>query len=810
MSSQAGIAGTFNLKSLNSGYSNSRYIANLVQAPNISGNDFIASSIIPPQGASGVFISNLICDTITVASGSFDTGTSIYTTLQASDLIVGTGSFISISAGTGSFLNLSLTSLSVNSGIVTNLASSSGTISTLSINNINSNIIPTITNTFDLGSSSRYISNAYIDNAYVNVLTTQQTLEVKDPIISMGVGNTTDNINEGITLQTATNTWSGFMRAQGTNNFYLFKNASTLPTISTDLTLLEPANLTVNTIYAGTGFYQNIIATGVNGTIIGNFVGGNTVNADKINSISGLFTYLASSQFNAHTIMANIMNPEVLNCASGTFTAITTTGLISNTITSRTINTEVLNCNSGLFSAITATGLIANTIMASTTNTEVLNCNTGIFTSFTATGLTVNSITARLGTIGTLNSSTGIFDNIIATTGLFSNSIRLSGGTITSPSGVFNNIISTGIASDTITSRLGTIGTVNGTTGSFSNVISTTGLFSGSIRLSGGTITSPSGVFNNLVSTGITSGLGTFGTVNSTTGLFSNVISTTGLFSGSIRLSGGTITSPTGIFNNIVSTGITLDTVTARLGAFITVTTSSIASATGVFNNIISTGITSNIITSNSGSFITAVASSGLFATVITSGSTISNSGLFGTVIASGSMVSPLVTANSGSFTTAIASSGLFGTVIASESMIANTGLFGTSIQLSGGTISSTTGLFTNVVATGLFSILKAGMVISSTPVTNNYTATVNDINSYILANSGMILFLPTDASIPAPVGSYITVSQQTAGKVTLAGTGGVSLVSFGSFFSTAGLYGVISAVKKAANSWEMYGNSAI
>lgn len=68
---------------------------------------------------------------------------------------------------------------------------------------------------------------------------------------------------------------------------------------------------------------------------------------------------------------------------------------------------------------------------------------------------------------------------------------------------------------------------------------------------------------------------------------------------------------------------------------------------------------------------------------------------------------------------------------------------------------------------------------------------------------------VPTDASVPFPVGAKVTIRQIGAGQVTTVGAGGVTLRSRVGL-KTAGQYATIVLHKRAANEWVVSGDSAV
>jgi hypothetical protein len=87
-----------------------------------------------------------------------------------------------------------------------------------------------------------------------NITATTQTFQsdvvLEDPILELGNGNTTDNINTGYTRQNASGKFSGMIRYHTDEKNYLFKDAATLPTTTTDMSTLGKADLVVANLEA--------------------------------------------------------------------------------------------------------------------------------------------------------------------------------------------------------------------------------------------------------------------------------------------------------------------------------------------------------------------------------------------------------------------------------------------------------------------------------------------------------------------------------------------------------------------------------
>jgi hypothetical protein len=104
--------------------------------------------------------------------------------------------------------------------------------------------------------------------------------------------------------------------------------------------------------------------------------------------------------------------------------------------------------------------------------------------------------------------------------------------------------------------------------------------------------------------------------------------------------------------------------------------------------------------------------------------------------------------------------------------------------------------------------LANTGMTISSSSDTT-YDFVLVDNNTYIQHTSGSATSatIPTNASIPFPIGATILGEQNGAGTVTIMAAGGVTLQSAGGLVATNGQYATYSLVKKATNTWILAGN---
>jgi uncharacterized protein YqgV (UPF0045/DUF77 family) len=96
-----------------------------------------------------------------------------------------------------------------------------------------------------------------------------------------------------------------------------------------------------------------------------------------------------------------------------------------------------------------------------------------------------------------------------------------------------------------------------------------------------------------------------------------------------------------------------------------------------------------------------------------------------------------------------------------------------------------------------------------STQAGSAYTAVLADANTYIrFTNAGAVVFtIPANSAVAYPIGTVIEVEQAGAGGLTVAGAGGVSLLSRGSDFTLAGQNAVAAVRKVGTDTWVLAGD---
>jgi len=92
---------------------------------------------------------------------------------------------------------------------------------------------------------------------------------------------------------------------------------------------------------------------------------------------------------------------------------------------------------------------------------------------------------------------------------------------------------------------------------------------------------------------------------------------------------------------------------------------------------------------------------------------------------------------------------------------------------------------------------------------TSQHTLVLSDANKVVELNftSGNNLIVPTNASVPFPSGTIITLAQYGAGQVNIIGDTGVTLISSGGKNKTTAQYSVATLYKRDTNEWYLYGD---
>ena len=92
-----------------------------------------------------------------------------------------------------------------------------------------------------------------------------------------------------------------------------------------------------------------------------------------------------------------------------------------------------------------------------------------------------------------------------------------------------------------------------------------------------------------------------------------------------------------------------------------------------------------------------------------------------------------------------------------------------------------------------------------------NYTLQLSDASNTLIrmtSSSANSVTIPNDTTANLPVGSAVLISQNGTGQTTIVADAGVTIVS-PETLKIGKQYGKITAIKVAANSWELEGNLA-
>lgn len=92
-----------------------------------------------------------------------------------------------------------------------------------------------------------------------------------------------------------------------------------------------------------------------------------------------------------------------------------------------------------------------------------------------------------------------------------------------------------------------------------------------------------------------------------------------------------------------------------------------------------------------------------------------------------------------------------------------------------------------------------------------SYTLALSDSTKIVELNNAaaITLTVPTDASVAFPVGTQINLLQTGAGQVTVVGASGVTVNSEGGKLKLKGQWAAATLVKRATNTWVIFGNTA-
>jgi len=90
-----------------------------------------------------------------------------------------------------------------------------------------------------------------------------------------------------------------------------------------------------------------------------------------------------------------------------------------------------------------------------------------------------------------------------------------------------------------------------------------------------------------------------------------------------------------------------------------------------------------------------------------------------------------------------------------------------------------------------------------------SYTYVLSDAGKFVTFNNASAIgsVIPTNASVPFPIGTQINILQLGAGAVAVGVSAGVTAVSQGSKFRTNGQYAAATLIKIATDTWVVIGN---
>jgi len=117
-------------------------------------------------------------------------------------------------------------------------------------------------------------------------------------------------------------------------------------------------------------------------------------------------------------------------------------------------------------------------------------------------------------------------------------------------------------------------------------------------------------------------------------------------------------------------------------------------------------------------------------------------------------------------------------------------------------------------LTTGALLDAAVGKINSINSQTGNYTLTNADGGRLvtITAAASNSVTIPTDAAMSGgalPIGQMIMVRQGGAGQTAIVAASGVTMRARGGFTALNGQYAYVTLIKIAANTWEIFGDTA-
>jgi hypothetical protein len=164
-------------------------------------------------------------------------------------------------------------------------------------------IIPITTNTYNIGSASKYFLNAYIDTLTTNVTQTMPSLSTSDSIFEIASGNglvaDTQNVGFSVEYKNSGAKYAGLIRSYADGGWKLFKDASPLPNEMTDFSAITRGDIEVGSMIATSFITPTVnIGTSVLKTVISQSLStSRTFTLPDANSVSIVSSTAPSDQF---------------------------------------------------------------------------------------------------------------------------------------------------------------------------------------------------------------------------------------------------------------------------------------------------------------------------------------------------------------------------------------------------------------------------------------------------------------------------------------------------------------------------------
>ena len=187
------------------------------------------------------------------------------------------------------------------------------------------------------------------DELMVTNQTTINNTDIKDPLVTLAHGNTSDVVNTGIlhSYVSSGQKYGGLLRYAGNSKYYLTRDASTLPTVSTDISTLSRADLFTGELTATKNTLTNTTNQLVLGTTNTTTISSTAPSSSRTYTIpdaGGPANFILSTAPSSQSITNNLFVYGTLSSSSGdgkTYTSLSTSLLTqSDATTNNLINTE--------------------------------------------------------------------------------------------------------------------------------------------------------------------------------------------------------------------------------------------------------------------------------------------------------------------------------------------------------------------------------------------------------------------------------------------------------------------------------------